>query len=203
MRVLDHVMLGLGVRRIAGWAPALTQSLEILNPAGQQLVLICLMPRVEDEAAPRGVEDPMQREGEFHHPEIRPQMPTRRAHPLDQERPTRGQAGQPPTGRARRSPGQASCASNDRPAWGAWAFGMTEPSCSPAGITPRMGTSPHRPSGSPSQCGQSPRLTQGAPHLRVDAYTTRTVRQGSTQTHTHAHTPPTPQHTPAETPLRT
>ena len=48
---------------------------ELFLPSGEQFVHVGLMADVEQEAIGGGVEDVVQRERQFHHPEIRAQMP--------------------------------------------------------------------------------------------------------------------------------
>ena len=75
VRVLDHVVLGLGPARVAGQAAALAQRAESAAPAGEQLVHVRLVAGVEDDPVPGRVEDPVQRDGQLHDAEVRPEMP--------------------------------------------------------------------------------------------------------------------------------
>jgi hypothetical protein len=71
--VLDHVVLGLGLARIAGQASPLPQRPEVVPP-GEQLVDVRLVAGVEENPVPRGVEDPVHGDGQLHRPEVRPEV---------------------------------------------------------------------------------------------------------------------------------
>ena len=74
VRVLDHVVLGLGLVRISGQAAALAEQVEAGLPTGDDLVDVRLMPGIEQDAVFRGIEHPMQGEREFDHAEIRTEV---------------------------------------------------------------------------------------------------------------------------------
>ena len=90
MRVLDEVVLGLGPVRVAGHAAALAQLAEAVHPAGQQLVHVGLVAGVPDDLIGRGVEDPVQRDGQLHDAQVRTEMTAVARDRLDQERPDLG-----------------------------------------------------------------------------------------------------------------
>lgn len=72
---LHPVVLALGTRRIPRQPALLTQGCEVLAASGQHLVDVGLVTGVEDDRIVRRVEYPVQRQGEFHHSQVRPQMP--------------------------------------------------------------------------------------------------------------------------------
>ena len=59
---VDHVVHALGASREAAHAAQLAQRPEALEPAGQQLVRIGLVPGVPDDAVARAVQQPMERD---------------------------------------------------------------------------------------------------------------------------------------------
>ena len=71
VRVLHQVMLGLGPARVAGQPAALAQRAELREPAGQQLVHVGLVAGVEDDLVLGRVEDPVERDGQLDHAEVR------------------------------------------------------------------------------------------------------------------------------------
>ena len=74
--VLDDVVLGLRLARVAADAALLTELLEARHPAGQQLVHIGLVAGVEDDAVARRVEDPVDRHRQLDHAEVRSDVAT-------------------------------------------------------------------------------------------------------------------------------
>ncbi|CKS15978.1 Uncharacterised protein [Mycobacterium tuberculosis] len=82
---LHPVVLALGTRRIPRQPALLTQGCEVLAASGQHLVDVGLVTGVEDDRIVRRVEYPVQRQGEFHHSQVRPQMPPRGGNLVDQE----------------------------------------------------------------------------------------------------------------------
>ena len=54
--------------------PGLADGVEAVAAAGEQLVDVGLVADVEDEAVGRRIENGMQRDGQLHHAEIRPEM---------------------------------------------------------------------------------------------------------------------------------
>ena len=64
--VLDPVVNGLCPRRIARKTMLLPELTEPLAPAGHELVDIGLVAGVEQQHVARGIEDPVQRQREFH-----------------------------------------------------------------------------------------------------------------------------------------
>ena len=84
VRVLDHVVLGLGPARVPGDAAPLAQRVEPVVAAGQQLVHVGLVAGVEDDPVGRGVEGAVQGHRELDDPEIRAQVPAGPGDGLDQ-----------------------------------------------------------------------------------------------------------------------
>ncbi len=87
VRVLHQVVLGLGLARVAGQPAALPQRAELRDPAGQQLVHVGLVPGVEDDLVLRRVEDPVDRDRELDHAEVRAEVATGPGGRLDQQVP--------------------------------------------------------------------------------------------------------------------
>jgi hypothetical protein len=83
MRGAERVELAFDAPREARQAAALAQRADPVAPAGQDLVRIGLMPDVPDQPVARGLEDMVQRHGEFDDPEPGPQMPARIRHGRD------------------------------------------------------------------------------------------------------------------------
>ena len=73
--VLDPVVLALAAARVAGQPAALAQPLEALDPAGEHLVHVGLVAGVEDDRLARGVEDPVQGDGQLDAAEVGAQVP--------------------------------------------------------------------------------------------------------------------------------
>ncbi len=69
VRVLDDVVLGLGLRGVAGQAALHLQFGEVLT-AGEQLVHVGLVAGVPEDLVLGRVENPVQRDGELHHAEV-------------------------------------------------------------------------------------------------------------------------------------
>ena len=68
--VLDDVVLGLGLARVAADAALLAQRVEVGGAAGEQLVDVGLVAGVEDDPVARGVEDPVDRQGQLDDAEV-------------------------------------------------------------------------------------------------------------------------------------
>ncbi len=85
MRVLDDVMLGLGLARVAGDAAALPEAREPGLAARQQLVHVGLVAGVEQDPVDRRVEYPVQCDGELHDTEVRPEMTASPRHRLNEQ----------------------------------------------------------------------------------------------------------------------
>ena len=81
MRGFRPVMLGLTAVRITGQAALLAQGIELGRAASEHLVHIRLVGGIEDDGLARGLKDPVQRNGQFHHAQIGPQVPTRHPKP--------------------------------------------------------------------------------------------------------------------------
>ena len=73
--VLDDVVLGLGLARVAGQPALLAQPVEVGGAAGEHLVHVGLVPGVEDDPVARRVEDPVDRDGELDDAEVRTEVP--------------------------------------------------------------------------------------------------------------------------------
>jgi hypothetical protein len=67
VRVLDQVVLGLGLAGVAGQPAPLAQQIEAVLPPGDHLVHISLVAGVEEDPVLRRVEDPVQRQGQLDH----------------------------------------------------------------------------------------------------------------------------------------
>ena len=72
--VLDVVVLALGPARVARQAAGLLQPLPPVDPAGEQLVHVGLVAGVPDERVARGVEHPVQGDGQLDDAEVRPEV---------------------------------------------------------------------------------------------------------------------------------
>ena len=68
--VLDDVVLGLGLARIAGQATLLPQGVEVGSATGEDLVDVRLVAGVEHDPVVRRVEDPMDGDGQLDHAEV-------------------------------------------------------------------------------------------------------------------------------------
>ncbi|CAM5425589.1 hypothetical protein SHIRM173S_03346 [Streptomyces hirsutus] len=84
--VLDDVVLGLGLRGVAGEAALHLQLGEVL-PAGQQFVHVGLVSGVPEHFVPGGFEDAVQGQGEFHHAQVGAEVATGLGDRLDEEGP--------------------------------------------------------------------------------------------------------------------
>ena len=95
VRVLHPVVFRLGPGRVAGQAVHLPQGHEVVATAGEDLVDIALVAGVEDDRVVRGIEDPVERDGQLDHAEVWAEVPPSSAHLRDQELPDlSGQLGQ-------------------------------------------------------------------------------------------------------------
>ena len=70
----EAIVLALGAEHEAVEAVGLADGVETVAAAGEQLVDVGLVADVEDEAVGRRVENGMERDGQFHHAEVRPEM---------------------------------------------------------------------------------------------------------------------------------
>ena len=68
------IVLAFGAQQEAIEPVVLAHGFEAVAAAGEQLVDVALMADVEDELVLWRIEDPMQRDGQFHHAEIRPKV---------------------------------------------------------------------------------------------------------------------------------
>jgi len=78
-------VLGLGLARVAGQPALLLQRAELRDPAGQQLVHVRLVARVEDDLVLGRVEHPVDRDGELDHAQVRPEVAAGPDGRLDQQ----------------------------------------------------------------------------------------------------------------------
>ena len=85
MAGLDPVVIALSPRRIARQTALHPQGVEVSGAPGQHLVHISLMTGVEDDRVVGRVEHAVQRQGEFHHTEVGPQVATGRRDLMDQK----------------------------------------------------------------------------------------------------------------------
>ena len=76
MRAFHDVVLGFGAGRVAGHAALLAQRAEILA-AGQKLVDIGLVAGVKHNAVAGRIEDAVHGKRQFHHAEVRSEVPAR------------------------------------------------------------------------------------------------------------------------------
>jgi hypothetical protein len=83
--VLDVVVRGLLPARVSGKPATLPQAGELTGPPRHDLVDVRLVPDVPQQPVARGVEDPVQRQGQFHDAEVGPQMASRGRDMADQE----------------------------------------------------------------------------------------------------------------------
>ncbi len=84
--VLDDVVLGLGLRGVAGQAALLLQPGEVL-PAGEQLVHVGLVARVPQDLVLRGLEDAVQGDGELDHAQVGAEVAACLGNGVDEEGP--------------------------------------------------------------------------------------------------------------------
>ena len=82
--VLDDVVLGLGAGGVAGQAALRLELGEVLT-AGEQLVDVGLVPGVQQDPVLRGVEDPVQRDGQLDHAEVGAEVSAGLGHRVDEE----------------------------------------------------------------------------------------------------------------------
>src|SRR6202011_5778700 len=80
----DPVVVAFGPRGVARQAVLLAQRVEVMAAAGQHLVHVRLMARVEDDRVVRRIEYAMKRQRELDHAEVGPQMPAGGSHLVDQ-----------------------------------------------------------------------------------------------------------------------
>ena len=85
VRVLDHVVLGLGPARVAGDTAAMRELGEAGLAAGQQLVHVRLVAGIEQDPVDRRVEDPVQRDGQLNDAQVRPEVTAVDRYRLDQK----------------------------------------------------------------------------------------------------------------------
>ena len=78
-------MVAFGPRRITRQATFAAQRVEVAAAAGQHLVHVGLVAGVEDDRVVRRLEHPVQRQSEFHHTEIGPQVATGGSNLVDQK----------------------------------------------------------------------------------------------------------------------
>ena len=81
---LNDVVLGLGARGIAGQTARATQRGKVLA-AGEQLVHVCLVARVEHDCVLRGAEHPVQADRQLDDTQVGPQVPTRARYVVNQK----------------------------------------------------------------------------------------------------------------------
>ena len=72
------VVVAFGAQQEAVEAAILAHGLEALAAPGKELVDVTLVAHVEDELVLRGVEDAVERDGQFDHSEVRPEMASHR-----------------------------------------------------------------------------------------------------------------------------
>ena len=77
-------MLAFGAEEKSVQPLVLPHRVDAIEPAGEHLVDVALMADVEDELVLRRVEDPMQRDRQLDHAEIRPEMAAGLREDLDQ-----------------------------------------------------------------------------------------------------------------------
>lgn len=87
MGILDDVMNTLGATRVPRKPALLTELIELLNAAGQDLVDVCLMSGVPDHHVLRRPKNAMERDAQFDDPEVRSKVASGRRHLLDEEGP--------------------------------------------------------------------------------------------------------------------
>jgi hypothetical protein len=83
----EGVVLALAALGEAGQAALLAHAVHALAPPGEDLVRIGLVADVPDDAIVRGVEDVMQRDGQFHHAKPGRQVPAGARDAVDQKCP--------------------------------------------------------------------------------------------------------------------
>lgn len=85
MAGLDPVVLALGAGGVAGKTALLAESVKPSLTAGDYLVYVRLVTRVEDHGVRRGVEHSVQCKRELHHTEVRPKVSAGGRHLLHQK----------------------------------------------------------------------------------------------------------------------
>ena len=70
----EAVVLAFGAEHEAVKAAGLTDGVEAIFAAGEQLVDVALMADIEDEAVARGIEDVVHGEGQLDHAKVRPDV---------------------------------------------------------------------------------------------------------------------------------
>jgi hypothetical protein len=83
--VLDEVVLALGAARVARDAVPLAQAVELVAPAGDDLVHVGLVAHVEDDGVAGRVEGTVDRDGELDHAEVGSKVAAGPGHPVHQE----------------------------------------------------------------------------------------------------------------------
>ena len=83
MRRAEGIIVAFGAPGEAGQAAALAQGADAVAPAGQDLVRVALMANIPDEFVIGRIEHIMDRRGQLHHAQARPQMATGDAHGSD------------------------------------------------------------------------------------------------------------------------
>ena len=82
--VLDDVVVGLGLARVAGQAALGAQRVEPAGAAGEHLVHVGLVAGVEDDPVARGLEDAVDRHGQLDHAEVGAEVAAARGAGADQ-----------------------------------------------------------------------------------------------------------------------
>jgi hypothetical protein len=85
VRVLDQVVLGLRLVGVAGEPAVLAEQVEPVLPPGHDLVHVRLVPGIEQDAVFRGVEHPVQGQGDLDDAEVGPEVAAGAGHLGDQE----------------------------------------------------------------------------------------------------------------------
>ena len=80
VRVLDPVVARLVARRVARQLAGLPEAVEPVDPTGQQLVDIGLVPGVPEDGIPGTIENPVEGQGQFDDTEVGAQMASGLAH---------------------------------------------------------------------------------------------------------------------------
>ncbi len=83
--VLDDVVVGLGLARVARKAALLAERDEVGRAPGEHLVHVRLVAGVPQDAVSRRVEDPVQRDGQLDDPEVRAEVASDAGGGVDQE----------------------------------------------------------------------------------------------------------------------
>src|SRR5262249_41685724 len=80
-----RVVVALALVRVPGQAAALAQPVEAVLPAGHHFVYVRLMPGVEEQTVLGRFEDPVQRQGELDHTEVRAEVAAGPGYLVDEE----------------------------------------------------------------------------------------------------------------------